>query len=145
MANVRERIDSAPRHPWDKFAIVAQMQFEPVRETVVPCHDVRHERPPLERRRDAKRFDRGESASIDMRIRCRNARRKSRAELFKKIRRGMDESSLAACAYSDRSAIAAMPRHLEAIAFEQRPCRIIRFRRVAELDHNFSVLDRRVR
>ncbi len=58
VANVFEGVYAAPRHPWNKLAVEAQMELEPIREVVVPGHYVRHECAPLERRRDPPRRER---------------------------------------------------------------------------------------
>ena len=91
VADVRERVDSPPRHPWNEFAVVAKMQIEAVGEVVVPGHDVGHECAALEGGSDAPGFERGKAArTLDSRIRWRHARRELRAELFEQIRRRMD-------------------------------------------------------
>jgi len=108
VADVGERVDSAPRHPGDEFAIVTKMQFEAIGETVVPGHDVGGERAALECGRHAEGFDGAEALGVDMRIRWRDAGSESCAELFEKIGDGVNEASRAAGADRDRAEVAAV-------------------------------------
>ena len=139
--NVRERVDAAPRHPRDEFAVVPQMQFKTVRNGVVPGHEVGNKRAPLERGNDAEWCERGESAALDSRIRRRHTRRKLRAKLFEQTRRGMDQSALAASSNHDRFATA---RDVEAVAFERDWRRGGGSCRVAKFNSDFSARERRV-
>jgi hypothetical protein len=108
VADVGEGVDAAARHPGDKLAIVAKMQFEAIREAVVPGHDVGDEGAAPEGGRDAKGFDGGEAARVDVWIRWRDAWGESRAELFEQISTGADESAFDSRADHDRSSIAAV-------------------------------------
>ncbi len=61
VADVGESVDAAPRHPRDKFAIVAEMQIEAVGKIVVPGHDVGDECAAREGWPDARRLERAEA------------------------------------------------------------------------------------
>src|SRR4029077_2447416 len=109
VAGVGERVDSAPRNPGNEFAIVTQMQFEAIGETVVPGHEVGGERAALECGRHAPGFDGAEAFDVDMRIRWRDVGGESRAELFEKIGAGVNEASRVGGADRNRAEVAALP------------------------------------
>ena len=115
VADVGKRVDAAPRHPRDEFAVVAQMQLEAVGEVVVPGHDVRDESAVPEGGHDAPWFERGESCRIDSRIQGHDARWKLCAELFEQIRLSMDQSALGPGANQYRFCAA---RDIETVTFE---------------------------